>query len=293
MGDATGHTVENSRDAGLVEAGRHRREFTPSASVLQGAEPGSGSLLEGVEVGFLSARPGHDDVGAHEYGSETEVVVRRLRVGRTDAPLSGEELMQEGRGTPPVEPIGTGGLHGTGHYWSWSPQWEAAAGRALAHLLVASEGQPVKVPDGLTADVFQRALDILLPKGHVTRRAALAGPGRPASDAAADILLVPEHPQTGLPWTPADPARSACRVPLPLGMWWSLTFPARDLPVPASGGTPDDVLRDNPLPPRPNCLFRADPGTFRRTLVRLPAVRRPWLRDILENLSHYTLIGLF
>lgn len=34
------------------------------------------------------------------------------------------------------------------------------------------------------------------------------------------------------------------------------------LPVPASGRIPQDVLRDDPLPPRPNYLFRADRGTF-------------------------------
>ncbi|MEU1785216.1 hypothetical protein ABZ553_04870 [Streptomyces sparsogenes] len=39
------------------------------------------------------------------------------------------------------------------HWWSWSPQWEAAAGRALAHLLVASEGRRVTVPDGLAGEV--------------------------------------------------------------------------------------------------------------------------------------------
>lgn len=118
--------------------------------------------------------------------------------------ISPGELTENGESTPPFEPISTwGGRSGTGHYWSWSPQWEAAAGHALAHLLAASEGQPVEVPKGLTADVFQRALDALLPVGPPKRRAVLAGPGQPTPDAGVDIILVPVHPQTGQTWTPA------------------------------------------------------------------------------------------
>jgi hypothetical protein len=204
-------------------------------------------------------------------------------------PLSWSELAEKGEKTPPLEPIATWG----GRYWSWSPQWEAAAGQALAHLLVASQRQPVKVPGGLTADVFQRALDALLPAGAPKRRAVLAGPGQPTPDAGVGILLVPVHPQTGQTWAPASPTASAYLVPLPLGVWLWLVSPQPYLPVPASGRIPQDVLRDDPLPPRPNYLFRADPETFQYTLVRLPAVRSPWLRTILENLTQGTSADLF
>ncbi|MBT2511477.1 hypothetical protein J7I98_37915 [Streptomyces sp. ISL-98] len=221
--------------------------------------------------------------------------VHRLLVDDADAePLSWEELTEEGKSTPPFEPIATWGPRlGSSHYWSWSPQWEAAAGRALAHLLAASEGQPVTVPNGLIEEVFQRALDALLPAGPQERLAVLAGPGLPAPDAGVDILLVPVHPQTGQTWTPANPATSAYPVPLPFGVWLWLAFPQPHLPVPASGRVPDDVLRDDPLPPRPNYLFRADPGTFQHALVRLPAVRSPWLREILENFTQHMRTGLF
>ncbi|MBD0837133.1 hypothetical protein [Streptomyces sp. TRM68416] len=202
------------------------------------------------------------------------------------APLSWAELAAKGEKTAPFEPIATwGGRFGSNHYWSWSPQWEAAAGQALAHLLVASQGQSVKVPDGLTADVFQHALDTLLPAGPPLRRAVLAGPGRPPSDAGVDILLVPLHPQTGQTWTPAGPTASAYLVPLPLGVWLWLVSPQPYMPVPASGRIPRDVLRDDPLPPLPNYTFRADRETFQHTLARLPAVRDSWLRTILENLA--------
>ncbi len=83
-------------------------------------------------------------------------------------------------------------------------------------LLVASEGRPVTVPDGLVNEVFQRALDALLPEGLPARRSVLAGPGLPVPDADADILLVPDHPQTGKTWTHAGPAYA---VPLPYGVW--------------------------------------------------------------------------
>ncbi|MFD8978488.1 hypothetical protein [Streptomyces sp. NPDC059564] len=223
--------------------------------------------------------------------------VRRRPVDIADsAPLSWAELMEQGKGTPPFEPIATwGSRREANRWWSWSPQWEAAAGRALAHLLAASEGRPVTVPAGLVAEVFRRALDALLPAGPPPLRAALAGPGWPAPDADADILLVPTHPQTGEIWTPAGPAASAYPVPLPFGVWLWLAFPEPYLPVPASGGLPDGVLRDDydPLAPRPHRLFWADPGVFQHTLVRLPAVRSQWLREILENLTQHMRAGIF
>ncbi|WP_327434476.1 hypothetical protein [Streptomyces sp. NBC_01236] len=221
--------------------------------------------------------------------------VRRRPVDDTDAALlSWAELMAEGKGTPPFEPIATWGSRvGSNRWWSWSPQWEAAAGRALAHLLAASEGRPVTVPGGLIEEVFQRALDALLPAGPPARRAVLAGPGRPAPDADSDILLVPDHPQTGETWTPANPAASAYSVPLPFGVWLWLAFPEPYLTVPASGGMPDGVLRDDLPAPRPRHRFRADSGAFQHTLVRLPAVRSRWLREILENLTQHMRAGHF
>ncbi|MEV7864671.1 hypothetical protein AB0P17_00870 [Streptomyces sp. NPDC088124] len=228
----------------------------------------------------------------------TPNAVRRLPVDGADAaPLSWSELMAEGKGTPLFEPIATWGRTAAGHWsnywWSWSPQWEAAAGRALAHLLAASEGHPVMVPGGLVGQVFQRALDALLPAGPRARCAVLAGPGLPASSEDTSILLVPSHPQTGETWAPADPAPYL--VPLPFGVWLWLAFPGPELPVPASGTLPAGTLRDDfdPPAPRPGRLFRADPEVLRHTLVRLPAVRSPWLREILENLTHHMRAGLF
>ncbi|MFD5411002.1 hypothetical protein [Streptomyces nojiriensis] len=215
--------------------------------------------------------------------------VRRLPAEGADAgPLSWTELLAEGTGVPPSEPIACWGEpFRAGDRWHWSPQWVAAAGQGLAHLLVASEGQAVAVQDGLTARMFQRALDALIPGGQPTRRAVLAGPGQPARDADADILLVPSHPQTGKAWTPVDSASPAYLVPLPFGVWLWLVFPEPQLPVPASGRIPDGVLRDDPPTPSVHEMFRIDREVFQRTLARLPAVRTPWLREITKNLTQH------
>ncbi|MFC5664982.1 hypothetical protein ACFP3U_18585 [Kitasatospora misakiensis] len=225
-------------------------------------------------------------------------VRRRSLDGVDAAPLSWTDLMAEGKSTAPFEPIaGRGSRVGAGHWsnygWSWSPRWEAAAGRVLAHLLVASEGRPVIVPGGVVAEVFQRALDTLLPAGPPARRAVLAGPGQPSPRRGTDVVLVPTHPQTGEIWAPADSA--AYPVPLPFGVWLWMVSPERDVPVPASGSLPDGVLRDDFDTPAllPGRLFRADWGVFRHTLVRLPAVREPWLRELLDSLGRHRLAGVF
>ncbi|MEU6863463.1 hypothetical protein ABZ924_09350 [Streptomyces sp. NPDC046876] len=213
-------------------------------------------------------------------------VCRRSVEGTDPGPLSWAELMAEGRGVPLFEPITRwGSPPGSGDRWSWSPQWVAAAGRALAHLLAASEGRAVAVPDGLAAEMFQHALGSLLPADPPTRRAVLAGPGLPAPD--ADILLVPSHPQTGEVWTPAASATWTYSVPLPFGVWLRLVFPEPQPPVVAPRLMPDGVLRDDPPPPRVHDAFRIDWAVFKHTLARLEAARSPWLRDILDpSTSH-------
>ncbi|MFI9253814.1 hypothetical protein [Streptomyces sp. NPDC053069] len=176
------------------------------------------------------------------------------------------ELTEHGeRSTPPVEP---GGM--------WSPLWEAGASVALAHLLAASEGEPVALPGGLVTDVFGRALARLLPSGVPQRTLSLAGPGLPVLSAPG-IALVPVHPQTGEVWQP-DGGTPA--VPLPVGVWSGLAFPHDRSRLPVTGGLPRDVQRDDPLPLRPWRPFGFDRSLLLHTLARLPEVRRPWLRRI-------------
>ncbi|QNS03602.1 hypothetical protein [Streptomyces xanthii] len=214
--------------------------------------------------------------------------VRRMPTdGDAADPLAWEQVVDQVQPSAPFEPIATwgGGRYGTGHYWSWSPRWEAAAGQALAHLVAASEGQPLTVPDGLTAQVFQRALDALLPDGPPRRRAVLAGPGLPVAADGADVLLVPVHPQTGEPWDPPGAAHSAYRVPLPADLWLTLVRPQPRGPVPepVSGGLPPLVRCDYPIPPGGRGHFWVDRWMFRRTAARLPAARHPWFREVIEH----------
>ncbi|MFI7321498.1 hypothetical protein [Streptomyces venezuelae] len=183
-----------------------------------------------------------------------------------------DALAEEYRAAPPVEPCG-----------GWDARWEAAVGAALAHVFAASGGAPVGLPDGILTDTFGRALDALLPPGPAARRLVPAGPGLPAALRDTDIALVPRHPRTGEVWQPSDPA--AAVVPLEADVWLHVAFPREPLPVPATGGLPDGVCRDDPLPLRPIRLFAADRHVFLHTLARLPAVREPWLRAVYDAIQ--------
>ncbi|MGC0417962.1 hypothetical protein [Embleya sp. AB8] len=199
-----------------------------------------------------------------------DAVLRRPVDGPTRPALDWETFAREWPGRPPLDQSGR-----------WDLRWEAAAGVALAHLVVASAGAPVTVPDGLVAATFRRALDRLLPPGPPAKHAALAGPGLPAPDPVLDIALVPIHPYTGETWQP--PGGTVSAVPVSADVWVHLAFPHERLPLPATGGFPAGVLRDDPLPLHPWGWFRPDPDEFRRTLARLPVVREPWLRRIYDQ----------
>ncbi|EFL35738.1 conserved hypothetical protein [Streptomyces viridochromogenes DSM 40736] len=197
--------------------------------------------------------------------------VQPLTTDGSARPADWEALTRESEAIPPVEPGG----------W-WDPRWEAAVGVALAHLLAASEGVPVDVPEGLLAETFGRALDILLPaEGAQRKMAALAGPGLSPPGPAPDIALVPRHPGTGETWQP--PPGIAHAVPLAADVWLHLAFHAERSPLPLSG----DILRDEPPPPRSHSLFRPDSRILLAALARLPAVREPWLRAIYDRVNAY------
>lgn len=184
-----------------------------------------------------------------------------------------EALRQERQGTPPIGLLG-----------GWSPRWEAAAGAALAHLLAASQGTPVVLPDGLVGDIFGRVLDALLPPGPPTKTVALAGPGLPARVPGPDIALVPQHPQTGKAWQPSGAAEI---VPVDAEVWMHLAYDHEQLLVSVTGGLPDGVLRDDPLPLHPRRRFRPDSSVFLHALARLSAVRQPWLRGVYDHVRQH------
>ncbi|MCK8678803.1 hypothetical protein [Streptomyces lichenis] len=194
--------------------------------------------------------------------------VRRIR-DEPEAPAAGWDEVVAGEGSAPIDLSG-----------GWNPRWEATVGAALARLLAASDGTPLAVPDGPLAPLFRRALDTLLPPGPGARTVALAGPGLPATAPSPDLALVPRHPGTGEVWRPPG---GTIPVPLEAAVWvWLARAPERVL-LPVTGGLPEGVERDDPLPLRPWYRFRPAGDVFFHTLARLPEVRRPWLRALYEE----------
>jgi hypothetical protein len=186
--------------------------------------------------------------------------IHRVAGDAVPPPVAGwEALRAERPGVPPVEPPG-----------SWDPLWSATVAAALARVLAASGGAPVNVADGLVAETFRTALNALLPWGALARTLAVAGPGRAAAD--ADIVLVPQHPQTGEKWLPPGGGDATGVVPLTWDIWVYLAF------GPAAGDEPAPLL-----PPGP---FRPDWGVFRSELARLPEVRQSWLRAIYDRVAN-------
>ncbi|WP_101788085.1 hypothetical protein [Nonomuraea indica] len=172
--------------------------------------------------------------------------------------------------TPPVDPRGF-----------WSPLWEAAVAVALAHLLAASGGRRVSVPEGPVAEAFRRAIDSLLPPGPPERHLVLAGPG--LSTPITDIALAPRHPQTGRVW----PCDAGAVVPMAAGVWTYMAFHDDRRLVPAASGMPAVVRRDDPPPLLPYSPFRPDGRVFLSTLERLAVARQPWLRRIHDRVKDH------
>ncbi|MER7754458.1 hypothetical protein [Kitasatospora sp. NPDC097643] len=121
-----------------------------------------------------------------------------------------------------------------------------------------------------------RVLGALLPAGDGAKRLDLAGPGF-GEPAAADLVLVPVHPQTGDVW---QPRAGAVPVAVDAALRAELAFPPHRTRRPVVGGLPAGVEMDDPLPPHPWYPFRPSREAFRYTLARMPAVREPWLRAI-------------
>ncbi len=201
---------------------------------------------------------------------EPDAVARRSSGLPAGPPPDWDDLTRADHRVPPVEPDG-----------SWSRRWEAAVAVALAHLVAVTEDRPVSLPAGAVAELLGHAVDRYLPAGPDARSTGLAGPGTRPPQPRPDVLLVPRHPLTGAPWRP--PGDEGAVVPLDSGVWAYLAHPGETSPLPATGGLPAGVLRDDyPLPPRPLYLLTPHHAAFEDTLVRLPAIRAPRLRRYRE-----------
>ncbi|MEU3794268.1 hypothetical protein [Streptomyces fructofermentans] len=192
---------------------------------------------------------------------EPDLVVRRASGRPADPPPGWGDLERAEHRVPPVEPDG-----------SWSRRWEAAVGVVLAHLVVATRGRPVALPAGPVTALLGHAVGWYLPAGPGALSSALAGPGVRAPRSRPDVLFVPLHPLTGEAWRPPSGEKGV--VPMDSGVWAYLAHPGETSPMPATGGLPHGVLRDDyPLPPNPGSSLTPNADAFEYTLVGLPAVR--------------------
>ena len=184
--------------------------------------------------------------------------------------LDWADLIDQRPGIPRSEPGG-----------GWNPMWTAAAGAALAHMLAASGGNPILIPDHHIAEVFQPTLDRLVGPARTGPKhtLVLAGPNLPDPD--GDCALVPQHPQTGELWPLAPHVKP---IPLAWDAWRHLAF----------HHTPKPVGRSVPIPPEalpallPGYRFEPDGQIFLTVLARLPEVRQPRLRAIYERGRPYS-----
>lgn len=181
---------------------------------------------------------------------------------------------------PPERPLmDWADLSAEGALWHGLSEYrDIPAGVSLAHVVVAAEGGPVEAVSGPVAELLGRALAALLPSGKDVKRLGLAGPG--LGEPAAELLLVPVHPQSGEVWQPRG---GAVAVPVEAALWAELAFPPHRTRLPAGGGLPAGVERDDPLPPHPRMPFQPSVGAFRHTLARMSAVQEPWLRAIYKR----------
>ncbi|MFI5866646.1 hypothetical protein [Streptomyces sp. NPDC051546] len=203
-----------------------------------------------------------DDCGSWQtVWLEPEAVVRCPSGLPAVPPPGWDDLERAEHRVPPVEPDG-----------SWSRRWEAAVGVALAHLVVATGGSPVTLPDGPVAELLGHAVALYLPVGPGGRSVGLAGPGTGTPRPRPDVLLVPRHPLTGAAWRP--PGDDGAVVPLDSGIWAYFVHPGETSPMPATGVLPPGVLRDDyPLPSFPWYPLTPHEWAFEHTLIGLPAVR--------------------
>ncbi|MFD4554343.1 hypothetical protein ACFWP5_08435 [Streptomyces sp. NPDC058469] len=196
---------------------------------------------------------------------EPNAVVRRPSGLAAGPPPDWDDLERTEHRVPPIELDG-----------SWSRRWEAAVGVALAHLVAVTEDRPVNLPAGPLAGLLGHAVGRYLAGGPGARSLDLAGPGIQLPRPRPDVLLVPRHPLTGASWR--QPGHEGAVVPLDSGVWAYLAHPGETSPMPATGGLPEGVLRDDyPLPLRPWRPLTPHHRAFEDTLVRLPAVRAPRL----------------
>lgn len=233
--------------------------------------------LDGGEPNMVCVRCGTpiatriDDCGLRQAIWLDPRSTRVIEDGPGPHPVLGwADLIDQRPGIPPSEPSGV-----------WNPMWTAAVASALAHLLAASGGDPLTIPDQQVAEVFRPTLDRLVgPAGAGPHRTlVLAGPGLAGAD--GDFALIPQHPQTGEHWPTASPVQP---VPLAWDVWRHLAFHRTSRPIGRSVPLPSEALPAL----LPGHRFEPDGQIFLSVLARLPEVVQPRLRAIYDRGRPYS-----
>ncbi|MFF4341489.1 hypothetical protein ACFY00_16330 [Kitasatospora sp. NPDC001540] len=197
--------------------------------------------------------------------------VRAVPAGPDRPPADWTALVRDRSGPLPVSEWGR-----------WDERSEQETTLALAHLIAAADGRPVRIEHGHAAALLGPALGPYLRTATgPAKRCTLYGPDLPPTGPRPDLALVPLHPQTGEAW-PAPPGVRA--VPLHVEVWRHLAFHDERPAVRAGHRLRAELARDDPQPPYRGYWLWVDERLLRDTLARLPAVRGPAVRAVHDTL---------
>ncbi|GLW54842.1 hypothetical protein [Kitasatospora phosalacinea] len=199
--------------------------------------------------------------------------VRTVPAGPDRPPADWTELVHDRSGPLPVSERGR-----------WNERCTQETTLALAHLIAAADGHPVRIEHGhataLLGPELARRLGTATATGPA-KRCALHGPDLPLVGPRPDLALVPLHPQTGEVW-PAPPGVRA--VPLHVEVWRHLAFHDERPAVRAGRLLRAELARDDPQPLHRGYWLWVDHRLMRDVLARHPAVRRPGVRAVYDVL---------
>ncbi|QKW23586.1 hypothetical protein HUT16_34845 [Kitasatospora sp. NA04385] len=198
--------------------------------------------------------------------------VRAVPAGPDRPPAGWAELVHDRSGPLPVSEWGR-----------WDERCEQETTLALAHLIAAADGHPVRIEHGHAAELLgpQLARHLRTATGPA-KRCTLHGPDLPPTGLRPDLALVPLHPHTGEVW-PAPPGARA--VPLHVEVWRHLAFHDDRPAVRIGHRLRAELARDDPQPPSRGYWLWTDTRLLHDTLARLPAVRGPAFRATPDALS--------
>ena len=222
--------------------------------------------------------------------------VRRLPVDGVDAaPLSWAELTAEGKGTPPFEPIATVGIAAGAEPLVVMEPAVGGGSRPGARPPAGGLGRPAGEGPGRPdrGSVPTRARrPAARGSAGAARRPGGTGTARPRrrTPTSSSCRSIRRRGRPG-PRPTRLPRHTRCRCRSGCGCGWP--SPSRTCPSPRRAACLTASSATTRSRRAPVTCSGLDRETFQHTLVRLSAVRSPWLRDIFENLTQFMYVGLF